>query len=106
MGDRPLRVELCREVLSRQGAPGMDGIPLIMQQSVALYLQQTQVANQVASRAAQVKSATEMAALRAKEISRKLSAMGGEKGGKEGEKEVKEGGKGEKKEDTEKLRKK
>ncbi|XP_051133422.1 uncharacterized protein LOC127253051 [Andrographis paniculata] len=88
VGGRPLNVEMAKTlppkpVLNSQ--LGSSSLPMVMQQAVAmqqmqfqqaLLMQQTMTAQQAASRAATMKTATELAAARAAEISRKLQADG------------------------------
>lgn len=89
VGGRPLNVEMAKSLpqkpalLNSQLAPS--SLPMMMQQAVAmqqmqfqqaLLMQQTMTAQQAANRAATMKSATELAAARAAEISRKLKADG------------------------------
>lgn len=89
VGGRPMNVEMAKSlpqkpaILNSQLASS--SLPLMMQQAVAmqqmqfqqaLLMQQNMTAQQAANRAATMKSATELAAARAAEISRKLKADG------------------------------
>lgn len=88
VGGRPLNVEMAKSlppkpILNSQLASS--SLPMVMQQAVAmqqmqfqqaLLMQQTLTAQQAANRAATMKSATELAAARAAEISKKLQADG------------------------------
>ncbi|XP_071719738.1 uncharacterized protein [Rutidosis leptorrhynchoides] len=76
---RPLNVEMAKSL------PPKSNLPMVMQQAVAmqqmqfqqaLLMQQTMNAQQAANRAATMKSATDLAAARAAEISMKLKAEG------------------------------
>ncbi|CAK9182351.1 unnamed protein product [Ilex paraguariensis] len=86
---RPLNVEMAKSLPPRPAilnSPlSSSSLPVMMQQAVAmqqmhfqqaLVMQQTMAAQQAASRAATMKSATDLAAARAAEISRKLKADG------------------------------
>lgn len=89
VGGRPLNVEMAKSlpqksVLSNASLAG-SSLPMMMQQAVAmqqmqfqqaLLMQQTMTAQQAANRAATMKSAAELAAARAAEISKKLKADG------------------------------
>ena len=82
VGDKVMKAELCSTVKQRQETSG--NVPLAVQQAMqqmqynqAVYLQQAQAANLAASKIAKSKSAAEMAAQRVKEISKKLSGIGG-----------------------------
>lgn len=88
VGGRPMNVEMAKSlpqkpILNSQLASS--SLPMVMQQAVAmqqmqfqqaLLMQQTMTAQQAANRAATMKSATELAAARAAEISKKLKADG------------------------------
>lgn len=89
VGGRPLNVEMAKTLppkpatLNSSLAPS--SLPMMMQQAVAmqqmqfqqaLLMQQTLTAQQAANRAASMKSAVELAAARAAEISKKLKADG------------------------------
>lgn len=89
VGGRPLNVEMAKSlpqkptVINSQLASS--SLPMVMQQAVAmqqmqfqqaLIMQQNMTAQQAANRAATMKSATELAAARAAEISKKLKADG------------------------------
>lgn len=85
VGGRPLNVEMAK-TLPPKSVIVNPSLPLMMQQAVALQqmqfqqallMQQTIASQQAAARAATMKSATEIAAARAAEISRKLKAEGG-----------------------------
>lgn len=89
VGGRPLNVEMAKSVPQKPAllnSPlASSSLPMMMQQAVAmqqmqfqqaLLMQQTMNAQQAANRAATMKSATELAASRAAEISRKLKADG------------------------------
>ncbi|OIW00579.1 hypothetical protein TanjilG_14805 [Lupinus angustifolius] len=89
VGGRPLNVEMAKSLPQKQShvnsSMASSSIPLMMQQAVAmqqmqfqqaLLMQQTMNAQQAANRAATMKSATELAAARAAEISKKLKADG------------------------------
>ncbi|KAG0454916.1 hypothetical protein HPP92_024208 [Vanilla planifolia] len=84
VGGRPLNVEMAKSLPLKSSVVN-SSLPLMMQQAVALQqmqfqqallMQQTMAAQQAASRAATMKSATEMASARAAEISKKLKAEG------------------------------
>lgn len=89
VGGRPLNVEMAKTlpqkpaILNSPLAPS--SLPMVMQQAVAmqqmqfqqaLLMQQTMNAQQAANRAATMKSATELAAARAAEISKSLKVDG------------------------------
>ncbi|MBA0764660.1 hypothetical protein Gotri_013985 [Gossypium trilobum] len=87
IGGRPLNVEMAKTLPPKPAISSLtsSSLPLMMQQAVAmqqmqfqqaLLMQQTLTAQQAANRAASMKSATELAAARAAEISRKLKADG------------------------------
>ncbi|KAL7145270.1 hypothetical protein ABFS83_07G069800 [Erythranthe nasuta] len=88
VGGRPLNVEMAKSLPPRPilNSPlGSSSLPMVMQQAVAmqqmqfqqaLLMQQTLTAQQAANRAATMKSATDLAAARAAEISKKLQADG------------------------------
>lgn len=89
VGGRPLNVEMAKSLPPKPSLVNstMTGssLPMMMQQAVAmqqmqfqqaLLMQQTLTAQQAANRAASMKSATELAAARAAEISKKLKADG------------------------------
>ncbi|KAL0403642.1 UNVERIFIED_CONTAM: hypothetical protein Sradi_2005000 [Sesamum radiatum] len=88
VGGRPLNVEMAKSLPQKPilSSPlGSSSLPMVMQQAVAmqqmqfqqaLLMQQTLTAQQAANRAATMKSATELAAARAAEISKKLQADG------------------------------
>lgn len=89
VGGRPLNVEMAKSLPQKPAllnSPlASSSLPLMMQQAVAmqqmqfqqaLLMQQTMTAQQAANRAATMKSATELAAARAAEISKKLKADG------------------------------
>lgn len=88
VGGRPLNVEMAKSLPPKPvlNSPlGSSSLPMVMQQAVAmqqmqfqqaLLMQQTLTAQQAANRAATMKSATELAASRAAEISKKLQADG------------------------------
>ncbi|KAL1548119.1 serine/threonine-protein kinase fray2-like [Salvia divinorum] len=88
VGGRPLNVEMAKSLPPKpvlNSAMGSSSLPMVMQQAVAmqqmqfqqaLLMQQTLTAQQAANRAATMKSATELAAARAAEISKKLQADG------------------------------
>ena len=80
---RPLNVEMAKSLPPK--STGSSSLPMVMQQAVAmqqmqfqqaLLMQQTMNAQQAANRAATMKTATELAAARAAEISMKLKAEG------------------------------
>lgn len=82
---RPLNVEMAKSLPQKSAVNGSSSLPMVMQQAVAmqqmqfqqaLLMQQTMNAQQAANRAATMKSATELAAARAAEISMKLKAEG------------------------------
>lgn len=84
IGGRPLNVEMAK-ALPQKTSMSSSSLPMMMQQAVAmqqmhfqqaLLMQQTMAAQQAANRAASMKSATELAAARAAEISMKLKADG------------------------------
>lgn len=84
VGGRPLNVEMAKSLPSKSSMVN-SSLPMMMQQAVALQqmqfqqallMQQTMSAQQAASRAATMKSATDMASARAAEISKKLKAEG------------------------------
>ncbi|KAI4370454.1 hypothetical protein MLD38_018808 [Melastoma candidum] len=87
VGGRPLNVEMAKTLPQKASNPlTASSLPMMMQQAVAmqqmqfqqaLLMQQTMNAQQAANRAASMKSATELAAARAAEISKKLKADGG-----------------------------
>ncbi|KAG9160068.1 hypothetical protein Leryth_005804 [Lithospermum erythrorhizon] len=77
VGGRPLNVEMSKSLPPKPAALASSSLPLMMQQfQQSLLLQQTMTAQQAANRAANMKSATELAAARAAEISRKLKVDG------------------------------
>ena len=89
VGGRPLNVEMAKSLPQKPAAanPSLasSSLPMMMQQAVAmqqmqfqqaLLMQQTMTAQQAANRAATMKSATELAAARAAEISKKLKVDG------------------------------
>ncbi|CAA0838636.1 RNA recognition motif (RRM)-containing protein [Striga hermonthica] len=88
VGGRPLNVEMAKSLPPKPilNSPlASSSLPMVMQQAVAvqqmhfqqaLLMQQTLTAQQAANRAATVKTATELAAARAAEISKKLQADG------------------------------
>ncbi|KAH6770136.1 RNA recognition motif protein [Perilla frutescens var. hirtella] len=88
VGGRPLNVEMAKSLPPKPilNSPlTSSSLPMVMQQAVAmqqmqfqqaLLMQQTLTAQQAANRAATMKSATELAAARAAEISKKLQADG------------------------------
>ncbi|GFY93062.1 RNA recognition motif (RRM)-containing protein [Actinidia rufa] len=89
VGGRPLNVEMAKSLPPKPAllnSPlGSSSLPLVMQQAVAmqqmqfqqaLLMQQTMAAQQAASRAATMKTATELAAARAAEISKSLKPDG------------------------------
>ncbi|CAL5394999.1 unnamed protein product [Camellia sinensis] len=91
VGGRPLNVEMAKSLPPKPpllNSPlASSSLPLVMQQAVAvqqmqfqqaLLMQQTMTAQQAANRAATMKTATELAAARAAEISKKLKADGPE----------------------------
>ncbi|KDP39336.1 hypothetical protein JCGZ_01093 [Jatropha curcas] len=88
VGHRPLNVEMAKSLPQKSAlnsSLASSSLPMMMQQAVAmqqmqfqqaLLMQQTMTAQQAANRAATMKSATELAAARAAEISKKLKADG------------------------------
>ncbi|ESW25609.1 hypothetical protein PHAVU_003G050400 [Phaseolus vulgaris] len=89
VGGRPLNVEMAKSLPQKpsvvNSSLASSSLPLMMQQAVAmqqmqfqqaLRMQQTMTAQQAANRAATMKSATELAAARAAEISKKLNPDG------------------------------
>lgn len=89
VGGRPLNVEMAKSLPPRPAvlnSPlGSSSLPMVMQQAVAmqqmqfqqaLIMQQTVTAQQAANRAATMKTATELAAARALEISKSLKVDG------------------------------
>lgn len=89
VGGRPLNVEMAKTLPQKSAllhsSLASSSLPMMMQQAVAmqqmqfqqaLLMQQTLTAQQAANRAASMKSATELAAARAAEISKKLKADG------------------------------
>lgn len=89
VGGRPLNVEMAKSFPQKpshlNSSLAGSSLPMMMQQAVAmqqmqfqqaLLMQQTLTAQQAANRAASMKSATELAAARAAEISKKLKADG------------------------------
>lgn len=85
IGGRPLNVEMAKSLPPKPVMNSPSSLPMVMQQAVAmqqmqfqqaLLMQQTLTAQQAANRAATMKSATELAAARAAEISKKLQADG------------------------------
>lgn len=88
VGGRPLNVEMAKSLPQKpamNSQMGSSSLPMVMQQAVAmqqmqfqqaLLMQQTMTAQQAANRAATMKTATELAAARALEISKKLKADG------------------------------
>ncbi|CAI0378631.1 unnamed protein product [Linum tenue] len=89
VGGRPLNVEMAKSLPQKpvvnSSVSSSSSLPVMMQQAVimqqmqfqqALLMQQTMTAQQAANRAATMKSATELAAARAAEISMKLKADG------------------------------
>lgn len=91
VGGRPLNVEMAKSLPQKpslsNSSLSSSSLPMMMQQAVAmqqmqfqqaLLMQQTITAQQAANRAATMKSATELAAARAAEISKKLKADGPE----------------------------
>ncbi|KAG2409158.1 hypothetical protein LR48_Vigan09g076100 [Vigna angularis] len=96
VGGRPLNVEMAKSLPQKpsvvNSSLASSSLPLMMQQAVAmqqmqfqqaLLMQQTMTAQQAANRAATMKSATELAAARAAEISKKLNPDGLESEAKE-----------------------
>lgn len=88
VGGRPLNVEMAKSLpqkFAMNSQMASSSLPMVMQQAVAmqqmqfqqaLLMQQTMTAQQAANRAATMKTATELAAARAAEISKKLKADG------------------------------
>ncbi|KAJ4846040.1 hypothetical protein Tsubulata_002556 [Turnera subulata] len=88
VASRPINVEMAKSLPQKpalNSSLASSSLPMIMQQAVAmqqmqfqqaLLMQQTMTAQQAANRAATMKSATELAAARAAEISKKLKADG------------------------------
>lgn len=89
VGGRPLNVEMAKQLPPKaavlNSSSGSSALPLMMQQAVAmqqmqfqqaLLMQQAMTAQQAANRAATMKTATDLAAARAAEISKKLKADG------------------------------
>lgn len=89
VGGRPLNVEMAKSLPPKPAvlnSPlGSSSLPMVMQQAVAmqqmqfqqaLMMQQTVTAQQAANRAATMKTATELAAARAAEISKSLKVDG------------------------------
>ncbi|RZB96327.1 hypothetical protein D0Y65_020213 [Glycine soja] len=89
VGGRPLNVEMAKSLPPKPSVANSSlassSLPLMMQQAVAmqqmqfqqaLLMQQSMTAQQAANRAATMKSATELAAARAAEISKKLNPDG------------------------------
>ncbi|XP_034922935.1 uncharacterized protein [Populus alba] len=88
VGGRPLNVEMAKSLPQKplsNSSLASSSLPMMMQQAVAmqqmqfqqaLIMQQTMTAQQAANKAASMKSATELAAARAAEISKKLKADG------------------------------
>ncbi|XP_062109163.1 uncharacterized protein LOC133819825 [Humulus lupulus] len=89
VGGRPMNVEMAKSLPQKSSLSNSQlassSLPMMMQQAVlmqqrqfqqALVMQQTMTAQQAANRAATMKSATELAAARAAEISKKLKADG------------------------------
>ncbi|KAL6191278.1 hypothetical protein ACLB2K_037669 [Fragaria x ananassa] len=88
VGGRPLNVEMAKSLPQKSAMNSQmasSSLPMVMQQAVAmqqmqfqqaLLMQQTMTAQQAANRAATMKTATELAAARAAEISKKLKADG------------------------------
>ncbi|KAL5188102.1 Polyadenylate-binding protein-interacting protein 11 [Glycine soja] len=89
VGGRPLNVEMAKSLPQKPSVANSSlassSLPLMMQQAVAmqqmqfqqaLLMQQSMTAQQAATRAATMKSATELAAARAAEISKKLNPDG------------------------------
>lgn len=88
VGGRPLNVEMAKSLPPKPvlNSPlGSSSLPLVMQQAVAmqqmqfqqaLLMQQALTAQQAANRAATMKSATDLAAARAAEITKKMQADG------------------------------
>lgn len=85
VGGRPLNVEMAKSLPPKPVMNSQSSLPMVMQQAVAmqqmqfqqaLLMQQTLTAQQAANRAATMKSATDLAAARAAEISKKLQPDG------------------------------
>ncbi|XP_075516356.1 uncharacterized protein LOC142551165 isoform X1 [Primulina tabacum] len=88
VGGRPLNVEMAKSLPPKPGlnsSMASSSLPLVMQQAVAmqqmqfqqaLLMQQALTAQQAANRAATMKSATDLAAARAAEITKKMQADG------------------------------
>ncbi|KAJ8530763.1 hypothetical protein K7X08_023644 [Anisodus acutangulus] len=87
VGGRPLNVEMAKQLPPKAAVlnSGSSSLPLMMQQAVAmqqmqfqqaLLMQQAMTAQQAANRAATMKTATDLAAARAAEISKMLKANG------------------------------
>ncbi|CAI9778869.1 unnamed protein product [Fraxinus pennsylvanica] len=85
VGGRPLNVEMPKSLPPKPVINSQSSLPMVMQQAVAmqqmqfqqaLLMQQTLTAQQAANRAATMKSATDLAAARAAEISKKLQPDG------------------------------
>ncbi|GLT61009.1 hypothetical protein SLA2020_337450 [Shorea laevis] len=87
IGGRPLNVEMAKALPQKSSISSLasSSLPIMMQQAVvmqqmqfqqSLLMQQTMAAQQAANKAASMKSATELAAARAAEISKKLKADG------------------------------
>ncbi|KAI5055516.1 hypothetical protein GOP47_0029037 [Adiantum capillus-veneris] len=82
VGGRPLNVEMAKSLPSKKSANAANGLPVMMQQAVAiqqfqfqqaLLMQQAVASQQAALQAATAKTASETAAARAAEISRSLN---------------------------------
>ncbi|KAH7285556.1 hypothetical protein KP509_33G033500 [Ceratopteris richardii] len=85
VGGRPINVEMARSLPSQKAAAVANGLPVMMQQAVAiqqfqfqqaLLMQQAVASQQAALQAATAKTASEMAAARAAEISKSLNIVG------------------------------
>ncbi|KAL3726635.1 hypothetical protein ACJRO7_031531 [Eucalyptus globulus] len=87
VGGRPLNVEMAKSLPQKPAMSnlGSSSLPMMMQQAVAmqqmqfqqaLLMQQSMAAQQAANKAASMKSAAELAAARAAEITKKLKADG------------------------------
>ncbi|KAI6694728.1 hypothetical protein NL676_022438 [Syzygium grande] len=87
VGGRPLNVEMAKSLPPKPATSslGSSSLPMMMQQAVAmqqmqfqqaLLMQQSMAAQQAANKAASMKSAAELAAARAAEITKKLKADG------------------------------
>ncbi|KAL2486860.1 RNA recognition motif (RRM)-containing protein [Abeliophyllum distichum] len=85
VGGRPLNVEMAKSLPPKPVLNSQSSLPMVMQQAVAmqqmqfqqaLLMQQSLTAQQAANRAATMKSATDLAAARAAEISKKLQPDG------------------------------